>query len=289
MSRNGNSRKDPVLAAGAEEMRRLLEVATAATDLALEEFERSPRWNGLPGADYGGAHLYPYDYVLLRAHGSGDDLDNPSDSVKDEASGIEYHRQVIARLATRLRQHLPRSNYEVDEGRDTETPRGYLDRIRGILRWGYRLDSSSLVTNTLALLKCVKKGRPKPSTGADNRPSLFQDYTYIAIPRTDMLMLPEAMSVADAIRDAFEHADRMLLPRDPTPRELEFLRWMRDRGGFTRVKDLIRWIDEDKSRGSTSDGQGTEGKLLRRFCEKDAPKGARVVWRLRKGALDLIP
>lgn len=289
--RNGNSRRDPRLVAAVEEMDRLLVQAADAAVAASSEYVANPRWCGRPPPDPGTNRIrlsYPWQYWMGYEIEGLKDVNHPDHWVNDEASGIEYHRLIQERLAFRLRNGLPPLRYERPNGGDgTETPRRRLDRIRGVLRWEHRLDAESIATKAFALLQ-VRKGRVEPQHGMDGKRVRVQTYEYVALPQADIGVRPAAVQFSESLHAAFRHAELALMPRDPTPTQMDFLRWMRDRGGSARTVELIEWIDADPKRGYSHDGQGTEAKLLRQFCEKDAPRGTRRPWRLRAAAYDLI-
>lgn len=291
-----NSRTDPDMLEAAERMVRLLADAADATEDALVEYDLAPRWCGVPdvppsptGPVSRSEYSYPYDHILIREQGDEDTLPYPNDWVKDEKSGFRYHRTVMRRLAERLRLSLPPVEYEIRRTGGGESPRRFIDRVRAVLRWEHRLDSPSLVTSTLALLKCVRKGRPRCVSHASTGIATFhQEYEYVPLPRADIEVLPAAVALSDRILDAFRHADMALMPRDPNDVELEFLSWLRDRGGLCRLSEVILWVDADERRGHSNRGQGIERSYLRDFCEKDAPRGARAPWRIRDAALELL-
>lgn len=288
--RNGNSRRDPELVSAAKEMERLLKDAGGAARAAAGEYDMAPRWCGRPPPDPRSGEIelqYPWDYWLTRRLEDDDAaLEHPDDWVVDEASGTKYHQAVMGLLAARLEAGLPPLPYDVSSD-GSETPRRYLDRIRGLLRWEHRLDSESLTTKTFALLR-IRKGRSETRYDTSGKEIRIQTYEYVALPQADIDMYPAVGVFSDALHRAFKHADRFLMPRSPSDSQLEFLHWMSNRGGRVRVSELIAWIDADPKRGNSSKGQGTEAKLLRHFCEKDAPRGSRVAWRLRDAAYDLI-
>lgn len=287
--RSGNSRRDPGLVRAAKEMERLLGLAADAAIEASAEYAAMPRWCGRsppdPRSNESGLP-YPWNHWLCQEVDDLKEVDYPH-WVLDEVSAFKYHSQLQEHLVVQLRLGLPPSIYETPANDRTETPRRYLDRVRGRLRWEHRLDSESLVTKAFALLQ-VRKGRIEARHGMDGKEIRVQTYEYTALPQADIDMRPAAMRFAESLHAAFRHADLALMPRNPTPVQLEFLRWLRDRGGLARMHEVVEWVDADPKRGSSSDGQGAEAKLLRNFCEKDAPRGSRRPWRIREAALELI-
>ncbi len=282
-----NSRKDPRMVRAEEELRSLLREVALAGQGALQEYDVSPRWCGIPGPDFNGSLSYPYDWILMRNEDDRLTMSLPEISIESEA--FDYHRQCILRLISKFERGLPPTIYDlrVNESTDPESPLRYIDRVRAILRWEFRLDSSSMVTRTFALETCVKKGRPYRRASSDPMCG-HQDYEYAVLPLPDIEMRPASVRVAEAMRDAFRCTERALLPDRINARQREFLSWMRGRGGRCRLHELIKWIQEDPSRGSASKGQGTERWLLRDFCEKDSPQNSRADWTLREGVLDLL-
>jgi hypothetical protein len=290
MPRNDSSRRDAELVSAAKEMERLLKEAGKAARVAAAEYDITPRWCGRSPPDPSSGEIelpYPWNYWLTRKMEDDDEaLKHPDDWVVDEVSGTRYHQAIMELLAARLEAGLPPVRYDVPSG-GSETPRRYLDRIRGLLRWEHRLDSESLTTKTFALLR-VRKGRSEIRSDMAGKEIRVQTYEYVALPQADIDMHPAVIAFSEALHRSFKHADRFLMPRSPTDSQLEFLHWVFNRGGQVRVSELIAWIDADPKRGSSGKGQGTEAKLLRHFCEKDAPRGSRVAWRLRAAAYDLI-
>lgn len=277
-----NSRKDARLIEARDALQPLLDRVADAIDAALVEFDANPRWCGTnaPVSIYypNWNYLGVIDSRLNMKLGLFTML-----PVRGETDGIEFHRRSITVMARVFRLGLPPvpdayvSASCVKEGvqwwvHAKTTPRDHLDIIRSVLRWEERLDSESVVTTTFALLT--------------KHPTRLEGYRVRPLHEIESIS-PAAVTVSERIHDVFRHTERALMPRDPSPVQIDFLQWIAERGGSARNYEVIEWLREDRRRGSVHT-QDPPSALLRNFCEKEGGRGSRKPWRLRAEALELL-
>jgi hypothetical protein len=306
-----NSRKDPVMVSAADRLRLLLGKAADAAQAALDGYLAGPRWCGLPAPDldpklrglcshpnypmYWPLNQWMVDQALAPFGGRVPE-------VTDEISARRYHTLAINALVLMFRDGMmdrspvwneEKQDYDRGGGVDRESPRTYIDRIRGELRYSYRFDAPNVLTKTFALLKCVEEGRPRrPDYWSEKEqgvPPLVQRYAYVPLPSIEMRLLPGIQDLADAMKEAFDHCALSLMPQRLNAQQRVFLEWIVGRGGQCRQVELIDWMLEDKVvRGTPDDGQGPERKLLRMFCDKDGRPFSRKGWVVRPEARLLL-
>lgn len=288
----GNSWRDPTMREAATELGRLLSNVADAAEVARQEWRREPRWCGFPGAD-----SCKRKYVQSRdLHALVPDLSSIP-CVTDRTDALAYHELLMQAFIDLFRDGIARRSLVWSDGKQcyvrdetqSETPRHYLDRIRGELRYAHRLDDVNMTTVAFATLTCVKSGRPREVLGPlPGQPGMDQKYAYVPITQIERAMLPGVQAVSAAIQAAFDHCVLGLLPKRLTPQYREFIEWIMSVGGRCRQFELIEWIKKDRSRGLADDGQGTERKLLRMFCEKAGPAGSHSDWTIRPQAVALL-
>lgn len=279
-----NSSNDEVMIAAAEKMRMLLKRAADAATRARDVYHADPRWCGLPDKDAS----YPMCYQVN--NWIGDDhnwIGDDHQSVSNEQEAIAYHKDMIEVIIKMFNGGLPNFETRWDQGSrnwiavdcdQDESPRMYLDRVRGILRYAHRLDQRNSMTVAFALLSHKRTRRKRSSVITE----------YVPIPIEQSEMIPGIVELSQAIKEAFDHAAISLMPKTLTKRQADFIKWMASNGGCHRMRDIIKWVEVDKAHGRSNKGQGPERTLARMFCEKIGNRNSRTAYRLRPEAYDLL-
>lgn len=287
---NSNSRKDPSMIEAVNKLRTLLNDIADAAELARDEYRLNPRNCGIPKnvslLMKEDMWYYPHTWIInFWRTEANRTLWRPS----NESEAVKYHESMIDAFIQMFRDGIPAIGWSRNEEDHTisalnESPRKYLDRIRGVLRHEYRLDSDSMLTRTFALLRCIEE-KPSMKRGFDDLSTAMP--TFSPLPEIELQCFPHINNLSIAMKRAFDHTAISLLPKRLTTRQHMFLQWICARGGKCRQFELISWLKEDRARGLPSRGQGFERILLRTFCEKDT-KGTRTDWTIRPESIALL-
>ena len=287
-----SSRNDPAMIAAEVELRRLLKIVSEDVLVAIDAFEEHPRC--LVGQDCGRYPPgYPGEFMLSQY--VDDKVKSATDKWRgafmkaptDLVSGIAYHNALQCALSRYYGTGLEPSEYRIKElNGKTETPAQYMDRARGILRYAERIDRPNTLMKCFALLKVQPTG---PWLEEIPGGAKYRQFEYVTIPITDQSVHPQlaatVMNVSASIRKAFDLAAIALLPRDPSQKDLEFLKWIVDRGGKARGFEVRKWLAD---KGYASGGQDPAAPFLRKYCDKEGAARSQVPWIVRPEALTLI-
>lgn len=283
------STKDPQKIAERERTVELLKEVAAVSKIALDAFIQDPRWMGLPGANAISKPSYPRSWA-------NDPYVDPSVKTTskygiikigepiDDRTGEEFHIQQIWGFIRRFEAGISSFEYQHDVNGNAlfdqpkvkvegETPYAYMDRIRGALRGEDRLDTDTNIVKTFALMRCTAVGKPTDAG--------LQEYEYKIFKESEIAIHPTIIDVKMAVRAAFDHVALALMPKNLNERELNFLKWAKEKGGTVRGSEVKLWL---KEKGYPRGGQDPASSYLRKFADKTGPARSRKPWLVREEA-----